>query len=119
MSEDKTPFLAADELKRKKIDTQLDKIFVKHIIKAIQSLDNNIGALYSVNTNTIFFMYGGIVIYTLIMNEYNVSDIKIEQHKETVRKRLEIIRSGTIPEKDMLNIKKSADNINIKGLKLL
>ena len=104
--------LARDVVAEKKQDLWYDKVFVKHFVKKVQELDENIGAMIYPDTFLLAFVYNGIIIYKISLNKENVEDISIEKHLRNIRRTLGFIRTGLIPATTINNIKASP-----KGLK--
>ncbi len=98
--------MLARDLDYKKIDAWLDKAFVKVLVKKVQALDPDIGAVLYPDTKLIVFIKGGIIIYKAILNEENTTNISIEQHVENIKKTLSALKSGLIPSYTIKQAKK-------------
>ena len=91
-------------------DTYKDKLYIKHLVKAIQKVDEDIGAFIYESTMTVVFFRNNIIIYKLKLDEYNTS-IPIEKHAEKVKNLCRLIDLNFIPLKQ---IQKNLGQVNYK-----
>lgn len=114
-------FIARQAVKDSREDLYIDKAFVKHLVSAIQSVDPDIGAFIIPDTKMVIFFSSTyeIVIYKLLLNELNINDITIVEHKNKVKEIMTILNANLIPYKDLLNLQKSAAKLNLKAIKQL
>lgn len=106
--------LASERIKQKKIETWYDRVFVKHLVKRIQDVDPDIGAIIYPETKIIVFLWRKIIVHKVILDEYNTEEKKIEQHVKEVEDRMRILKLGIIPVTSMRAIEKEASKLNIK-----
>ena len=71
---------AAETFQSKKMDTQYDKVFVRHIVRNFAKLCPDMGAVFYPLTQTIAFWYNGFIIYKLMLNEFNLDQTSMEEH---------------------------------------
>jgi hypothetical protein len=103
----------------KQTENWYDRVFVKNLVKRVQDLDPNIGAILYQDTMMIVFMFDGIILYKVVLNELNTEEISIEEHIKRITQPLRMLKLGLIPAKDLDSIKKAVKNININiGKKL-
>jgi len=91
-------------------DTYKDKLYIKHLVKAIQKVDQDIGAFIYENTMTVVFFRNNIIIYKLKLDEFNTS-IPIEKHAEKVKTLCRMIDINMIPLKQL---RKNLGQVNYK-----
>ncbi len=94
-----------------KIDAWLDKAFVRVLVKKVQALDPDIGAVLYPDTKLIVFIKGGLIVYKTILNEENTDSISIEQHVENVKNMLSALKSGLIPVYTIKEAKKQTSKM--------
>jgi hypothetical protein len=105
--------LGRDLIKKNKIDVWYDKVFVRHIVKKIQSVDPNIGAVLYPDQKLIVFFYKRIIIYKILMNEEQTEKFPLNYHIEQIKKIIRLLKLNMIPIREL----KTARS-NIKNLKL-
>ncbi|MEM5785014.1 MAG: hypothetical protein QW469_00545 [Candidatus Aenigmatarchaeota archaeon] len=89
------------------IDTYYDKPFVKVLIKKIQDLDPDIGAVIALDKKLLVFIKNEMVIYKVILDKENMENIPMETHIERVKSVLNLLKSGfVIPSQFKKNFKK-------------
>lgn len=101
------------------VELWYDKLFVKHLVKKIQDLDVNIGAVIYPELKTIVFLWNKIIIHKAILDEHNTEDTTLDTHVKQAQTKLSLLKSGFIPRADMNMIRKEASRLNIKRGKLL
>lgn len=112
--------LAREVVAEKKQDLWYDKLFVKHFVKKVQDLDEEIGAVLYPDTFLLVFVYKGVIIYKVTLNKENVEDISIEKHLKNIRRTLGFIRTGIVPVTTAINnIKANPKGLNTKFGKIL
>ena len=82
-------------------DTYKDQVFIKHLVKKIQDVDEDIGAFIYENTMTVVFFRNNIIIYKVRLDELNTSEISIERHVERVKSICKMIDLNLIPLKQI------------------
>jgi hypothetical protein len=71
---------AAETFASKKLDTQYDKVFVRHLVKNFSKLSPDLGAVFYPHTQTIAFWYNGFIIYKLLLDQFNLDATSMEEH---------------------------------------
>lgn len=87
---------ARETVKNSKLDTWYDKVFVRNLIKEVQKVDPEVGAMIFPELNQIVFYWKRIIIHKVWMDEYNTEDLKLEDHKKKVADTIRYIKSGLI-----------------------
>jgi len=105
--------LGRDLIKENKVDVWYDKVFVRHLIRKVQDIDPDIGAVLYLDQKLIVFFYKRIIIYKILMNEEQTEKIPLEYHLEQIRKIIKLLKLNLIP----IRVLKTARS-NIKNLKL-
>ncbi len=106
-------YTAREYVKDKNIDMWYDKIYVKHLIKEMQKLDSGIGAILYPETKIIIFLWDGIIVHKMLLNEYNQDTLNIKDHVEETRKIIHAMQSGIIPASTMNSVRKQAAKLNL------
>jgi len=96
------------------MNVEFDPTFCKYLIREIQRLSPDIGAVIFKDTKQIVFFYKNIIIYKVLMNALNIEEIKISEHKEKVKTILKMLDLNMIPLKDLQNCRKGIRGINLK-----
>lgn len=71
---------AAETFQSKKLDTQYDAVFVRHLVRNFSKLSPDLGAVFYPHTQTIAFWYNGFIIYKLLLDEFNLDATSMEEH---------------------------------------
>ena len=112
-------YIAREEVKKNKEQLFIDRPFIKHLVKSIQALDPSIGAFILEETKMIIFFSStyDIVVYKIRLSEENIETFPMSYHIEEVKKILNILNQNLIPYKDLVNLQKSAERLNLKAIK--
>ena len=95
-----------------------DKIFVKHLTKAIQSISDDIGAIIYPELHMVCFWMEHndkkIIIYKVLLNKDNINDQTIEDHKKKVETAVRLIKLDMLPMKQLNEAARQVKNSNFK-----
>lgn len=71
--------------KKRQLDTEYDKVFVRHLIHRFQAVDPEVGAVFYPHSMSICFWWYGIIVYKVMLTEHNIEDVTIERHMDKFR----------------------------------
>jgi|SRR6185436_3464552 len=100
--------LSREAMADKKPDTYYDGVWVRHFIKDCQDVDPGIGGVLF-GKNILVLFWNRIIIYKVLLDEFNTSEVSIKYHKEQVEKVVRMLKLNMIPLKELRN---SAKNFN-------
>jgi hypothetical protein len=92
---EKTP-VSAEVLfdsKKKLVDTYYDKTFVRHLVKQFQKVEPQIGAQWYPHIQCVVFWYNGVIVYKVMLTEYNVDEVSIKSHIEKVTLAIQMLKT--------------------------
>jgi len=111
--------LGRDLIKEKKIDVWYDKVFVKHLVKKVQDIDPDIGAVLFPDQKLIVFFWKRIIIYKILMTKEQTNDLTIDYHLDKIRNVIRLLKLNLIPVKTLNSIKSRVKNIRLDYGKLI
>jgi hypothetical protein len=96
-----------------------DKLFVKHIVKQVQKQLPEVGIIMYQDKMIMVFMYDNIILHKLYLDQYNTETMKIEDHIEQMKTRLNLLKKGFIPVSTLRDIRKNISRLNINHGKIM
>lgn len=111
--------LGRDLIKESGVDVWYDKVFVRHLVKKIQDIDPDIGAVLFPESKLVVFFWKRIIIHKVLLNEDQTENLSIDWHVNEVKKVIKMLKLNLIPIRDLNNIKSQAKKLKLNyGKKL-
>lgn len=111
--------LSQEYINKRKGEFEYDKVFVKHLVKAIQKVDNGIGAIIYPHLKMVVFWLEhegkNIIIHKVLLNKDNINDTTIQSHKEKVETAVRMIKLNLLPIKELNEAARQVKNANFKS----
>lgn len=95
----------------------LDTAFVRAIKEEVEKIGVPVYIYFYEPLFTLVFMYEGIIIHKIILNEDNLEAIPIQTHIESIKRGVYMLKNGFIPFSTMNMIKERVKDINLKSAK--
>ena len=111
--------LGRDLIKEKKVDVWYDKVFVRHIVRKVQDIDPDIGAVLFPDQKMIVFFWKRIIIYKILMNQDQTENLTIDYHLNRIKNIIRLLKLNLIPIKTLNSIRSRIKNLKLNNGKSL
>lgn len=101
-------------MQEKKHDTYTDKIFIKHLVKRVQDLDDDVSAYIYPDVNIVVFLRNGVVFHKVVLDKFNMSDVNLDWHVKRAETSLRLLRSGLIGAATMSQARNESKKLSTK-----
>ena len=106
-------------IEEKKDELEYDKTFVKHLVKAIQKISDDVGAIVYPGLKMVVFWTHwegkNIVFYKVLLNKDNINDQTIEDHKKKAETAFRLIKLNMLPMRELNEAARQVRNTNFKS----